>query len=127
MKEDIVMFLMVLGVILADILTGLMKAYFVDGKPSSRKMRYGGMHKLSELIIICVAIGLKEGFALLGEQLKDPQLALIAGAFTLTGVFGYILLMELISILENFSEINPDAAWVKKYLKKFRDREDDEK
>ena len=49
----------------------------------------------------------------------------IACTFTVGSVFGYILLMETISILENYSEINPDTEWAKKYLKVLK-KEDEE-
>ncbi|MBQ8921978.1 MAG: hypothetical protein IJ060_07450 [Oscillospiraceae bacterium] len=41
-----------------------------------------------------------------------------------------IVLMELISILENYGEISPDAVWVRRIIKKlrnFKDKEDNEK
>ena len=41
-------------------------------------------------------------------------------------VFGYIVIMELISILENYAEISPEAAWVGKLLKRLKNVNDKE-
>lgn len=116
--QYIIMFLIVLGMALVDFVTGIIKGIVKDGKPDSRKMRIGGLHKLSELIVMGTAIGLKIGLEQLSAyHVEDPHLVVIACTFTVGSVFGYILLMETISILENYSEINPDTEWAKKYLK----------
>lgn len=120
MHDDLIEFIIVFGVALADIITGLIKAYVLYGKPDSQKMRIGGLHKLSELVVMAVAIGLKFGFSRISNFGGETQLAQIAGDFTVGGVFGYILVMELISILENYAAINPDAAWAQKYLSKLK-------
>ena len=42
-------------------------------------------------------------------------------------VFGYIFAMEIVSILENYGEINPQAHWINKIVAKFgvfKDKED---
>ena len=122
--QYIIEILVVLGMASADIVTGIIKAYCLYGKPDSHKMRVGGLHKLSELVVMCVAIGLNIGIAELGAYYKaDPQLTRIAGGFTAVGVFGFIVTMELVSILENFAAINPQAKWAQKYLEKFRETE----
>lgn len=127
--QYIIMFLIVLGVALVDFITGIIKGIVKDGKPDSRKMRIGGLHKLSELIVMGTAIGLKIGLEQLSAyHVEDPHLVVIAGTFTVGSVFGYILLMETISILENYAEINPDTGWAKKYLKVLKkEGEDSEK
>lgn len=124
--QYIIMFLIVAGMAAADVVTGIIKAYCIDGKPDSHKMRVGGLHKLSELVVMAVAIGLHIGLTELGRYYgADPMLTNIAGTFTAIGVFGFIVCMELVSILENFAEINPDAAWAKKYIEKIRPKEDE--
>lgn len=122
--QYIIEFLITAGMAAADIITGLIKAYCIDGKPDSHKMRVGGLHKLSELVVMAVAIGLHIGLNELGNYYNaDPMITAIAGNFTVIGVFGFIVCMELVSILENFAEINPQAAWAKKYLKKLKETE----
>ena len=124
--QYIIMFLIVLGVALVDFITGIIKGIVKDGKPDSRKMRIGGLHKLSELIVMGTAIGLKIGLERLSVyHVDDPRLVVVACTFTVGSVFGYILLMEIISILENYSEINPDTEWAKKYLKALKKEADE--
>ena len=120
--QYIIMFLIVFGMAVADIITGIIKGYCLYGKPDSQKMRIGGLHKLSELTVMLVAIGLKIGLDSLGVYygMEDTTLTDIAGSFTAIGVFSYIVIMEIISVLENYAAINPSAAWVQKYLKKFK-------
>lgn len=128
--QYIIEFLITAGMAAADVVTGVIKAYCVDGKPDSHKMRVGGLHKLSELVVMAVAIGLHIGLTELGNYYKaDPMLTSIAGNFTMIGTFGFIVCMELVSILENFAAINPQAAWAKKYIEKLRpdDKKEDGK
>lgn len=115
----IIMLLIVVGLALSDFVTGIIKAYIV-GKPSSRKMREGGLHKFGEVIIMTTAIGLEIGIAQLGKYYGAEQLAGIAGSFTAIAVFCYIVVMEIISILENYAEINPSASWALKMIKRLK-------
>ena len=57
---------------------------------------------------------------MLGQYYQTPELAGIAGTVAAGAVFTYIILMELVSILENYGEISPDATWVSKIIKKLR-------
>lgn len=116
------MLLIVVGLIAADYLTGIIKAY-VTNTVTSRKMRIGGLNKLSELIVMGVAIGLTTGFDALGKYYNSTHLTDIAGAFTAVGVFAYLTVMELVSILENFAEINPQAKWIQPIIKKLKNFE----
>ena len=126
MQQYILIFLIVLGLAAVDFATGIIKGIVKDGKPNSRKMRIGGLHKLSELLVMGAAIGLKIGLERLSVyHVEDPHLVMIACTFTVGGVFGYISLMEVISILENYSEINPDTKWAKKYLKVLKKEADE--
>lgn len=122
----IIMFLIVLLVVFADFVTGYIKAKCAD-KVSSKALRIGGLHKIAELVIMGTAIGLTVGLDMLGRYYNDRRLTDIAGMFTALSVFGYISVMELISILENFAEIVPQARWARKILKRMKNYEGDEK
>lgn len=123
----IIMLIIVLGLAIADFATGIIKAY-VNHDLSSQKMRKGGLNKLTELVVMATACGLEIGIGLLGRYYQTAELADIAGTVAAGAVFTYIVLMELISILENYGEISPDAVWVRKITKKlrnFKDKEDE--
>ena len=124
----IIMLIIVLGLAIADFATGIIKAY-VNHDLSSQKMRKGGLNKLTELVVMATACGLEIGIGLLGRYYQTAELADIAGTVASGAVFTYIVIMELISILENYGEISPDAVWVRKITKKLRNfnRKDDEK
>lgn len=124
--QYIIMIAIVIMMALADIATGLIKAY-VTGKPNSKKMRVGGLHKASEVVVMATACGLEIGIEMLGAYYEAVQLADIVGAFAAISVFGYIVLMEIISVIENYAEINPQAAWAKRILRKMKSKEDEEK
>ena len=120
------MFLIVLGLAFADFVTGYIKAKCAD-KVSSKAMRIGGLHKIAELVIMGTAIGLTVGLDMLGRYYSDTRLTDIAGMFTALSVFLYITAMEIISILENFAAVTPEAAWARKILKRMKNYEGDEK
>lgn len=115
----IIMLLIVVGAALTDFLTGYIKAYGL-GTVNSRKMRIGGLNKVCEIFIMGASIGLNIGLDQLGLYYQSQQLTDIAGAVTAGGVFVYILLMEIVSVLENLAEIFPDAAWIGRLIKRFR-------
>lgn len=118
--QYIIMFLIVVGLALADFLTGYIKARCAD-KVMSKAMRIGGLHKFAELVVMGTAIGLDIGMRYLGRYYESQQLADVTGAITAVGVFGYITVMEIISILENYADINPKAAgWIGRLLKNLK-------
>ena len=124
----IIMLVIVLGLAIVDFLTGIFKAY-VKHDLSSAKMRKGGINKLTEIVVMATACGLEIGIKLLGRYYQSAELAEVAGAVAAGAVFTYIVIMELISILENYGEISPDAVWVRRIMKKlrsFKDKEDEE-
>lgn len=123
--QYIIMIAIVIMMAIADIATGLIKAY-VTGKPNSQKMRIGGLHKISEIVVMATACGLEIGIEMLGQYYDASQLADLVGAFAAISVFGYIVLMEIVSVIENYAEINPDAIWAKKLLKKMKPKEEKE-
>lgn len=118
--QYIIMFLIVAGLALADFLTGYIKARCQDNV-QSKQMRIGGLHKFAELVVMGTAIGLDIGMRYLGKYFQSQQLADITGAITAIGIFGYITMMEIISILENYADINPKAAgWIGRLLKNLK-------
>ena len=121
----IIMITIVVGLAAADFITGLLKA-LVNNDLSSKTMRIGGIHKIAEIIIMSVACGLEIGLQMLGHYYAmdgtetAQKLAAVSGMVASLLVFLYILVMELISILENYSEINPEARWASWIVKKLR-------
>ena len=113
--QYIIMFLIVLGLAFADFVTGYIKARCKD-EVSSKALRIGGLHKVSELTIMLSAIGLTVGLEKLGGYYSDTRLT--------TG-FVYITAMEIISIVENFAEIYPEATWARKIISRLKKYEDD--
>lgn len=119
----IIMILIVLLLATTDFITGIIKGY-TKNKLQSRLMRVGGLHKLSEIIIMSATCGFEVLINKLGAYYDNPMITQITGIFASIVVFGYIALMEIISILENFAEINPDAKWVKGLVKKLKNVND---
>ena len=115
----VIMMLIVLGLIIADYITGVIKAYIKDDL-SSKKMRLGGLNKFTELIVMGVSEGFEIGMDILGRYANTPELAAVVGTVTASCVFGYIAIMEIVSIFENYSEINPDAKWIKRIIKRLQ-------
>lgn len=113
------MLTIVLGLALSDFVTGIIKGY-VNNDLNSTKMRKGGLNKIAELIVMASACGLEIGIKLLGNYYSAESLAKITGTITAIAVFGYIVVMEIISILENYAEINSEAKWVRSLLKRLR-------
>ena len=124
--QYIIMLLIVIGLAIADYLTGIIKAYCKNDICSS-KMRKGGLNKLGEIIIMLTACGLDIGIHALGKYYQAVELSDIAGAVTAVMVFTYITVMEIISIFENYAEINPEAKWALKFIKKLKLFKEEEK
>ena len=126
--QYIIMIAVVIGLAAADFITGIIKGY-VTNSLSSTKMRKGGLNKLAEIIIMTTVCGLEIGIKMLGRYYGEnvAEYAEILGVITAIGTFGYIVLMELLSMLENYAEINPDATWAKKIIKKLKSAKEEEK
>lgn len=126
--QYIIMIAVVIGLAAADFITGIIKGY-VTNSLSSTKMRKGGLNKLAEIIIMTAVCGLEIGIKMLGRYYGEnvAEYAEILGVITAIGTFGYIVLMELLSMLENYVEINPDAMWAKKIIKKLKSTKEEEK
>lgn len=117
--QYIIMLTIVLGMAVTDFLTGIIKGY-VNNDLSSAKMRKGGLNKIAEILVMACSCGLEIGIKKLGNYYSAESLAKITGAVTAVLVFGYIVIMEIISILENYAEINSEARWVKNLLKRLK-------
>lgn len=125
--QYVIMMIIVAWLAIADFITGMIKAY-VTGTLSSSKMRKGGVNKVGELIVMTTACGLEAGIKALGKFYDTSQeLATLTGTVTAALVFSYIVIMEVISILENYAEINPNSAgWITKLLKRLKSNNDKE-
>ena len=115
----IIMLTIVLGLALVDFIFGFLKGY-VKHNINSQKMRQGGVNKLCEVIIMLTACGLEIGIQALGRYYASGSLETftrIMGVLAALAVCGYITVMEIVSILENYAEINKNAKWVKRVLR----------
>lgn len=115
----IIMLAIVLGLAVSDFITGVIKGY-VKSELSSSKMRRGGVNKLCELVVMATACGLELGITALGHYYDSNTLASVTGTVTATAVFVYITIMELVSILENYSAINTEASWAEKLISRLK-------
>lgn len=120
----IIMLLIVLGLAASDFITGIIKGY-VKRDLNSSKMRKGGLNKLSEIIVMTSACGLDIGIKALGAYYQAAELSAIAGKITAVAVFIYITIMEVVSLFENYAEINPNAQWALKIIRKFKNFKED--
>lgn len=126
--QYLIMLAIVTGLAISDFVLGIIKGY-VTRTLSSKIMRKGGLNKLSEIIIMTTVCGLEIGINALGKYYGDKAsgIASILGVVTAGGVLFYIVLMELLSMLENYSIINPNAKWAKRFIKRLKIMQEDEK
>lgn len=104
-------YIVVLGFILADIITGFLKAGYL-GDINSTALRKGLFHKASE---ICATIG--AGLLEYGAQYVDINIPLPVVNIVAT----YICVMEFVSVLENLCYVNPQLNKLfKPYLEKLK-------
>lgn len=125
MMQYMIMILIVIGLAVSDFITGWIKAY-INNDVKSVKMRKGGINKLGEVVVMITACGLDIGIHALGQYYQAAELAEIAGMVTAFAVFAYIVLMELVSILENYAAVNPDAQWAAQMIKRLKTAHDKE-
>ncbi len=123
--QYIIMILVVIGLAISDYITGIIKAYCTSSLCSS-KMRKGGLNKLCEILVMLTACGLDIGIHELGRYYQSDKLADIAGAVTAVMVFTYITVMEVVSIFENYAEINPDAQWALRIIRRLKNNNKEE-
>lgn len=119
----IIMFLLVVVAAIADVVTGMFKARITTGYDSTI-MRKGLYCKAINLVVMAFAIVVEVGLELLGRYYEQERLAALAGGITAGFVFTVIIVMESISIAENFAAANPNsplALLLGKRLKKVQD------
>ena len=103
--------IIVLGFIVFDVVTGLIKAGY-NGNYNSAVMRQGGFHKSMEVMAMAVAYFVEYAIVYINIGVDVPAVP---------AVTVYICIMELISILENICAVNPQmCALFKPYLDKLK-------
>lgn len=103
--------IIVLGFIVFDVVTGLIKAGY-NGNYNSAIMRQGGFHKSMEVMAMAVAYFVEYAIVYINIGVDVPAVP---------AVTMYICIMELISILENICAVNPQmCALFKPYLDKLK-------
>lgn len=109
--RDCYIFIVPMVMMLFDYITGVMKAWHANAISSS-KLRDGLNHKAGECIIILIAVFLQ-------KTLGTPKEITIFVSI-------YIIIMEIISIIENLDEVGVKIpSWVKtKLLAIVEDNED---
>lgn len=85
--------------ILLDILSGIIKAFAVNGKLDSSKLRQGLYHKATYIIIIALATALEAYSEALNLGLGVPLVLCVCL---------YVIGTEIVSIIENVTEANND-------------------
>lgn len=102
--------------ILFDIITGIIKALYKEGL-NSTMLRKGLFHKLSEIVALAGSGLLEYAAVYVNLGIDIPVLKVVSC---------YICVMELISILENISEVNPSMGKLfKPYLEKLKSKDSD--
>lgn len=98
--------------ILFDILTGFLKAA-ANHNIDSTVLRKGLLHKLSEVVAIVFAFLCEYAVQYIHLGVEIPLVI---------AVCGYIIIMEIISVLENIVEVNPELGkFFSKYLSKLKE------
>lgn len=109
--------ILVVAFICLDVVTGLLKAVY-EKNLESECIRKGLIHKLGEIIAVVVAF--------LIEYSQTVILSINFDIPIVKGVCIYIILMEILSVLENICVINPQLRKVfSPYLKKLREKENE--
>ena len=115
--QYIIMFMLCVIAAIADVITGMLKARATTGYDSTI-MRKGLYCKAINIVVMAFAIAVEVGMELLGAYYQQEQLAKWTGAITALFVFGVIMLMESISIAENFAAANPKSPFAKVLAKR---------
>lgn len=99
-----------------DILTGIIKAIYKEGL-NSTILRKGLFHKLSEILAVSGAWLFEYGMNYIHLGVDIPLVE---------AVVIYISIMEIISIIENISSLNPKLEkFFKPFLEKLKSKEKD--
>ena len=93
--------------ILADIITGFVKAWATKTL-DSKVLRKGLLHKFSEIFLCGISYAAEYATHYITIDISIPLF---------NATCGYIVLMEIISVFENLTAINPDLSkFIGKYL-----------
>lgn len=122
--QYIVMFTLCVIAAIADVITGILKARITSGYDST-VMRKGLYGKATNLVVMAFSIAVEIGMEMLGKYYQQEQLAKYAGGITAVFVFAVIILMESISIAENFAAANPKSPLAKILGKRLRKVQND--
>lgn len=106
--QYIIMFTMVVMASIVDIVTGILKAH-VTNSYNSTIMKKGLYSKVLNWFVMGFSIGTEFGLEMLGKYYDCKDLASFAGMIAAATVFGLLMLMEAISIFENFAIANPES------------------
>lgn len=99
----------VLGFIIIDIITGVIKAFY-DGNVNSTMLRKGLFHKLSEILALFFGYFTEYATTVIELGYEIPIFVAICC---------YISVMETVSILENLCKVNPRLSKLfEKYLER---------
>lgn len=102
--------------ILFDIVTGLIKAVY-HGNLNSTALRKGLIHKISEVITLA-------GAWIVQQFIVEGTITFALDVFVPIAL--YISLMEIVSVLENLSEVNPALGKIlRPYLQKLQEKENE--
>ena len=97
MSREVLNITIVLFVIVADYVTGVVKACYQNDYKSC-VMREGLYHKSAEILALALMYYLQYALPIVGITVNFPFVSFITY---------YIVLMEISSIIENIGEINP--------------------
>ena len=119
--QYIIMFTMVVMTSIVDIITGILKAHITNSYDSTI-MKKGLYSKVINWFVMASTIGFEVGLSYLGNYYDCQDMAAFAGTIAAGTVFALLMLMEFISIFENFAIANPQSPLAKiigKRLKKY--------
>jgi hypothetical protein len=93
---------------IVDIITGILKAHITNSYDSTI-MKKGMYSKVINWFVMASTIGFEIGMSYLGNYYDCREMAAFAGTIAAGTVFLLLMLMEFISIFENFAIANPDS------------------
>ena len=112
-----VLIIITLSFILFDIVTGIIKAIYKEGL-NSTYLRQGLFHKISEILAVVGAYGLEYAVTYIDLGIDIPVFKCVCA---------YIILMELVSVIENLCELNPQLYKLfSPYLEKMKGGKDND-
>ena len=117
--QYIIMFALVVMASVADIVTGILKAHITSSYDST-VMKKGLYSKVLNWFVMAAVIGAEIGMTWLGQYYDCREMAAFAGTAAAATVFGLLMLMEFISIFDNFAIANPQSPLAKLIGKRLR-------